>query len=76
MKTLFQRLVPGGIIVIFERNPFNPVTRKIVNTCPYDRTPYSCGLRNLRHCWLVPDYKYFAARTACSCLRRYLCFCQ
>lgn len=37
MKTLYQRLAPGGTIVIFEHNPFNPVTRKIVNDCPYDR---------------------------------------
>lgn len=37
MKTLCQRLVPGGMIIIFEHNPFNPVTRKIVNECPYDR---------------------------------------
>lgn len=37
MKTLYQRLAPGGSIVIFEHNPFNPVTRKIVNDCPYDR---------------------------------------
>lgn len=37
MKTLFQRLAPGGTIVIFEHNPFNPVTRKIFNDCPYDR---------------------------------------
>jgi SAM-dependent methyltransferase len=37
MKTLFQRLAPGGTIVIFEHNPFNPITRKIVNDCPYDR---------------------------------------
>lgn len=37
MKTLRLRLAPGGTIVIFEHNPFNPVTRKIVNDCPYDR---------------------------------------
>jgi len=37
MKTLFRRLSPGGTIIIFEHNPFNPVTRKIVNDCPYDR---------------------------------------
>lgn len=36
-ETLFRRLSPGGTIVIFEHNPFNPVTRKIVNDCPYDR---------------------------------------
>lgn len=37
MKTLCQRLAPGGTIIIFEHNPFNPVTRKIVNNCPYDK---------------------------------------
>lgn len=37
MKTLFRRLSPGGTVVIFEHNPFNPVTRRIVNDCPYDR---------------------------------------
>lgn len=37
MNVLYQRLAPGGTIVIFEHNPFNPVTRKIVNDCPYDK---------------------------------------
>jgi hypothetical protein len=23
-------------LTVFEHNPFNPVTRRIVNTCPYD----------------------------------------
>lgn len=36
MHKLFRRLSPGGKIVIFEHNPFNPITRKIVNKCPYD----------------------------------------
>ena len=34
---LFERLVPGGLLFVFEHNPFNPVTRRIVDTCPYDR---------------------------------------
>lgn len=37
MNALYHRLAPGGTIIIFEHNPFNPVTRKIVNDCPYDR---------------------------------------
>lgn len=36
MKTLYTRLRPEGTIVIFEHNPFNPITRRIVNDCPYD----------------------------------------
>ena len=35
-KTLFNRLLPGGLLFVFEHNPFNPVTRRIVNNCPYD----------------------------------------
>lgn len=30
------RLHPGGSAVIFEHNPYNPVTRRIVRDCPYD----------------------------------------
>ncbi|MFP5391357.1 MAG: class I SAM-dependent methyltransferase [Gammaproteobacteria bacterium] len=31
-----QRLAPGGTLFVFEHNPYNPVTRRIVSTCPYD----------------------------------------
>ncbi|WP_447772031.1 class I SAM-dependent methyltransferase [Variovorax boronicumulans] len=34
--TLASRLNPGGELYIFEHNPYNPVTRRIVNNCPYD----------------------------------------
>jgi len=33
---LHQRLAPGGELFVFEHNPYNPVTRHIVNNCPYD----------------------------------------
>ena len=36
-KTLFNRLSPGGQLFVFEHNPFNPITRRIVNNCPYDK---------------------------------------
>lgn len=35
-QTIHSRLNPGGSVVVFEHNPLNPVTRKIVNDCPYD----------------------------------------
>jgi len=35
-RTLFNRLSPGGMLFVFEHNPYNPVTRRIVNNCPYD----------------------------------------
>lgn len=33
---LFQRLEAGGDLFVFEHNPYNPVTRRIVSNCPYD----------------------------------------
>ncbi len=48
MKALYHRLAPGGTIVIFEHNPFNPVTRKIVNDCPYDEDAVLLKLSNLK----------------------------
>ena len=35
-RTLSARLTPGGAVFVFEHNPFNPLTRRIVNSCPYD----------------------------------------
>jgi len=33
---LRQLLKPGGVMITFEHNPINPVTRYIVATCPFD----------------------------------------
>jgi hypothetical protein len=30
-------VVPGGLVVIFEHNPWNPITRLIVSRCEFDR---------------------------------------
>jgi len=34
---LVRVLAPGGLLAIFEHNPFNPLTRRAVSTCPLDR---------------------------------------
>lgn len=36
LKLLFKLLKNNGKIFIFEHNPYNPITRYIVNNCPYD----------------------------------------
>jgi ubiquinone/menaquinone biosynthesis C-methylase UbiE len=28
---------PGGVVAVFEHNPYNPVTKRIVDTCPIDK---------------------------------------
>lgn len=35
-RLLFSRLVSDGLVFVFEHNPYNPVTRRIVSNCPYD----------------------------------------
>ena len=32
-----SRLRPGGSLVVFEHNPLNPLTRRTVDTCPFDK---------------------------------------
>jgi SAM-dependent methyltransferase len=36
MAEAYRTLKPGGSMVIWEHNPYNPVTRHMVNTCPFD----------------------------------------
>lgn len=36
LRELHRTLCPGGIAVIFEHNPYNPLTVRAVNTCPFD----------------------------------------
>jgi SAM-dependent methyltransferase len=61
MKEALRVLKPGGKIFIVEHNPWNPVTRHMVNTCPFDEDavllspPYSkkllrsVGFRNVKN---------------------------
>lgn len=55
MKALYQRLAPGGTIAIFEHNPFNPVTRKIVKDCPYDKDALLLKPSNLKNLLIDAD---------------------
>jgi 2-polyprenyl-3-methyl-5-hydroxy-6-metoxy-1,4-benzoquinol methylase len=36
MRTITTKLAPQGRVVIFEHNPFNPLTRRAVSACPFD----------------------------------------
>ena len=36
VRDLAARLQPGGILAVFEHNPANPVTRWVVERCPFD----------------------------------------
>lgn len=36
MSEMRRVVKPAGLTVVFEHNPFNPLTQKIVNRCPFD----------------------------------------
>ncbi|MCC2666562.1 MAG: class SAM-dependent methyltransferase [Gammaproteobacteria bacterium] len=36
LDIITQSSTSGGVLVVFEHNPYNPVTRHLVNTCPFD----------------------------------------
>src|SRR5262249_50991938 len=36
-KELARVLKPGGLLCVFEHNPWNPATRMVVNRCEFDR---------------------------------------
>jgi len=33
---VLRKLRPGGRVFVFEHNPYNPLTRRAVDTCPFD----------------------------------------
>ena len=39
---------PGGLLVVFEHNPLNPLTVRAVNTCPFDVNAKLIGARAFR----------------------------
>mgnify|MGYP003956007691 CR=1 FL=1 len=36
LNSAVEHLKPGGKLVVFEHNPWNPVTRRVVDRCPFD----------------------------------------
>jgi SAM-dependent methyltransferase len=40
LEELRRVLKPGGSLFIFEHNPFNPLTVRVVNTCPFDENAH------------------------------------
>jgi 2-polyprenyl-3-methyl-5-hydroxy-6-metoxy-1,4-benzoquinol methylase len=36
LQTVRSKLAPGGFVAVFEHNPWNPLTRHAVATCPFD----------------------------------------
>ena len=48
LQEIMKRLAPGGRLLIWEHNPWNPVTRYLVKICPFDE-----GVKLVRAPWLI-----------------------
>jgi SAM-dependent methyltransferase len=57
LSALYAVLRPGGTLLLFEHNPYNPLTRRIFNTCPFDAgakmLSLGAGSELLRHAGFV-----------------------
>ena len=40
---------PGGMVLIFEHNPLNPLVRKVVSSCPFDKNAVLLRMGQLTH---------------------------
>lgn len=49
VRSLARVTRPGGLVVIFEHNPFNPLTRAIVHDCAFDRDAVLLRAREVRN---------------------------
>lgn len=47
LEEIQRSLKPGGLMVIFEHNPLNPLTRRVVNNCPFDADAVLLPARSL-----------------------------
>lgn len=48
LKEIYRVLAPGGFFIVFEHNPHNPLTRKAVDTCPFDENAVLITSKNFK----------------------------
>ena len=63
LKELKRVVRPGGVITIFEHNPYNPLTVRAVNTCPLDMNARLIPAREMKRRmedagWHMPEIRY------------------
>lgn len=63
---MMRVLRPGGVAMVIEHNPFNPLTRRIVNTCPLDEDAVLISPSRLRHLFKAAHGKEVQTKTVLS----------
>ncbi|MCX7877174.1 MAG: class I SAM-dependent methyltransferase [Ignavibacteria bacterium] len=62
VNEMFRVLNKGGLAMIFEHNPFNPLTRKVVKSCEFDKDAVLLHHREIKN--LVKKAGFVIAETA------------
>ena len=61
VKTELSKFIsPAADLIVFEHNPYNPVTRRIVNNCPYDADAVLLKPRELRQLLTAGGFQVLA----------------
>jgi ubiquinone/menaquinone biosynthesis C-methylase UbiE len=55
-------LRPGGIAMVYEHNPYNPMTRRVVDSCPFDANAHLITARQMRRQFSEAGFVDTAAR--------------
>ena len=56
LRQLRQTLRPGGFLLLFEHNPWNPLTRHAVNNCPFDENAVLISAPEMRRRFKAAGY--------------------
>jgi SAM-dependent methyltransferase len=51
LQVLWKALKPGGVMVIWEHNPWNPLTQRTVKACIFDRDAVLLSVSEMRGLW-------------------------
>ena len=74
MRRLAGLLAPGGLLFVFEHNPFNPVTRRMVATCPFDEDAELITLNEMKQLVTRSGELKITATNYCLFLPQFLSF--
>ena len=62
LQELRRVLRPGGSLFIFEHNPFNPLTVRVVNNCPFDKNAQLIRAASMKEKFLAAGFKWAKIR--------------
>jgi SAM-dependent methyltransferase len=66
VKEIGRVLRPKGLALVFEHNPYNPITRYVVNSCAFDKDAVLLSPKHLRTLFSTQQFRNVKTRTILS----------